>query len=333
MTETTKPVLPLFGDDAVAPARRLVRVTRQTHILTPSPTSPGVYGLDLTAGCLHGCPYCYIRSSPRWPGEGRVLFDPFSAANLEQALASLKETPRQVVLSPASDPLPRSREVRDEAVRVTAILLQRGIDVTIMTRGYVPRALSALLERYKSRARVEVGLTSLDRLLSRRLEPGAASPRARLRGLARLVKTGVPVSLRLEPLFAGLTDTRENVAPLFDEAAARGVERVVAHYAFLHPAMVETLRAALAPIGWDERILEEYDEGPHFRVGSLGRTTHLPVQVRREGLARIIAWGAERGLRVETGSTQNPDFPRAHAPGDSGVIKAPLSATPAPQPG
>jgi hypothetical protein len=122
------------------------------------------------------------------------------------------------------------------------------------------------------------------------------------------------VYVRFEPLIAGLTDTRENVDPLFDELANRGARQVIAHYAFLHHAMVDPLKRALAPLGWDERLIESYEGGPVFNVGSLGSTKHLPTETRREGLAKVIAWGAERGLLVETGATQNPDFPRQGAP-------------------
>jgi DNA repair photolyase len=262
----------------------------------------------------------------QYPGEGRVFFDPNSAANLAQVLGSLKELPRKVVVSPMSDPLPPSREIREEAVRVIATLLQRGISVLVMTRGAVPRRLIEILAKYRERARVELGLTTLDKKLSRILEPAAASPRGRLRTLSRLVAAEVPTAVRFEPLMSGLTDARDNVARLFDALAERGVERVIAHYLFLHPAMIEPLKRALEPIGWGERIVGQYDSGPMYRIGSVGATRHLPVDARKEGLARVTAWGAERGLVVETGVTQNPDFPRPLS--ESAPIKVQRPATP-----
>lgn len=313
MPHATTPVLPFFDAAAPLPPNRLVRVTRREPILTASPTNPGIFGLDLTAGCLHSCPYCYIRGSARYPGEGQVLFDPYSSANLSQALASMKEVPKQVVLSPTSDPFPTAKEIRAEAVSVVALLLQRGIDVLIMTRGSIPRSLIPVLSKYRERARVDMGLTTLNRKLSRLLEPGAASPTARLRSLARLVAADVPTTVRFEPLIAGLTDTRENVSTLFDELAKRGIDRVIAHYLFLHQAMIDPLKAALGQIGWDERLMESFEGGPRFPVGSLGQAKHLPVGTRREGLASVTSWGAERGISVETGVTQNPDFPRPFA--------------------
>src|SRR3712207_3181478 len=103
------------------PQPALVRVARRGPILRPSPRSAGVYGLDLTAGCPHGCPFCHIRGSPRFPGESRVLFDPRVADRLAEELDGLADPPRLVALSPSSDPLPPVREVRDAAVEVVRV--------------------------------------------------------------------------------------------------------------------------------------------------------------------------------------------------------------------
>src|SRR6478736_6610443 len=85
-------------------APRLHRVARRGPILRPSPMMAGVYGLDLTAGCFHGCPFCHIRDSSRYPGEDRVLFDPFTTERLAEALDAIDLPPAQVVLSPSGDP-------------------------------------------------------------------------------------------------------------------------------------------------------------------------------------------------------------------------------------
>jgi DNA repair photolyase len=324
MPYSLTPVLP-FPDPIDRPARlKIQRVKRRTPILTPSANNPGVFGIDLTAGCLHACPYCFIRGSAKYPGEGQVLFDPFTAENLSQVFGTLRELPKQIVLSPTSDPLPLEREVRAEGIRTINLLLQRGINVLVMTRGFVPRSLIRLMAQYPDRARVELAIMTADRRLSRLLEPGAASPIARLRALQRLSDAKVPVTVRFEPLIAGLTDTRENVEPLFEELARRGAQRVITHYLFLHNAMIARLKSALAPLGWSERLTDSYESGPVFHFGSVGPTKNLPIEIRAQGLAKVKAWGAEWGLLVETGATQNPDFPRPDVVG--GPVTGPRPA-------
>ncbi|MFO0956873.1 MAG: radical SAM protein [Isosphaeraceae bacterium] len=145
--------------------------------------SLGIYGLDLTAGCGHGCTYCYIRGTARYPGEGLMRFDPATQERLVAMLDSMPRPPRQVVMSPASDPLPPDRDVRAEALRVARTLLERGIPVSIMTRGRVGRRMIELLARYPKLARVAVGISTRSRELTWALEPNAAPPDVRLQGI------------------------------------------------------------------------------------------------------------------------------------------------------
>ncbi len=133
-------------------------------------------------------------------------------------------------------------------------------------------------------------------------------PWKRLRAVRALVNSGVNVEVRLEPLIAGLTDSRENLKPLFAAIARTGVRRVVSHYLFLHSSITESLSTALTALECGNDIFEGYVEGPVFDIGSVGRTKHLPGDVRCAGLARLTAWGAEHGLLVETGAAQNPDL-------------------------
>ena len=292
------------------PLPRIVRVARLGPVLRPSPTSAGVYGLDLTAGCAHGCPFCHIRGSSRYPGDGRLLFDPFTTDRLADALDAFDLLPRQVVLSPSSDPFPPIREVRSETLKAVRLLLSRGVAVQIMTRGRFSPTMIELLGRHREHVRVAVAIMTLDKVVSRVLEPRAASPHGRIADLGRLLREGVDVEARLEPLIPGRTDTRENLAPLFDALADAGIRKVVAHYLYLHTAMTESLDEAIAPLGWVEKLRDDFEGGQVFRLGSVGATKHLPLEARRAGFARIIALGAEFGLSVTTGSSQNPDLPR-----------------------
>ncbi len=292
----------------------LLPVGRRGPVLRASSTSEGVYGVDLTAGCGHGCAYCHIRTSSRYPGDARMLFDPYTAETLAAALAEQGEAVRTVVLSPSSDPLPPQRPVRAEAVRVAELVLESGRDLVLMTRGRLPRRLIALLSEYPEQVRVALGMMSLNKGIVRALEPRAASPRGRIRDLERLTRSGVMVEIRLEPLLPGLTDTRDNLAPLLHALANAGATRVVAHYMFMHRDIWPTLQPALDSLGVAESIRAAFQEGPLLSVGSVGTVRNITRDLRREGLARIMSWGAEFGLAVTTGAAQNPDLPRIDPP-------------------
>jgi DNA repair photolyase len=270
-----------------------------------------VFGLDLTAGCLHDCPFCYIQGSARYPGPERVLFDRSASEHLQAALDDLEMRPIQVVLSPMSDPLPADRSVRAAAEAAIDLLLKRGIRVALLTRGRISRALVRRIAKSASLVQVAMAFTTWERALSRLLEPGAATIRGRIRAVGRLLAAGVQVDVRLEPLIPGLNDTPEQVEPLFAAFAEAGIKRVLAHYLFIEPSFVDRLSKTLAPVGWEERLFQLYEGGPVFRIGSLGATKHLPLDTRRAGFAQLSVLGADHGLVVETGSTQNPDLRRA----------------------
>jgi hypothetical protein len=226
--------------------------------------------------------------------------------------------------------LPPLRPVQAETIRVCELALDRGLDLVLLTRGRVPRRLVKLLAAHPDQVRVGIGLFSLDKPLVRRLEPLAASPRGRLRDLVRLATAGVPVEVRLEPLIPGLTDTRENLAPVFRRLADAGITRVVAHYLFLHPGMQADFDAAIAGLPSVPPTAELFEGGALASIGSLGTVKNLPREVRRDGLARIMAMGAEYGLEVSTGATQNPDLPRT--PGGRGRTTRPGPSAPTPPP-
>jgi DNA repair photolyase len=290
-------------------------IGRRGPVLRASTTNPGVYGIDLTSGCGVGCGYCHIRASARYPGEHRLPFDPYTTEATGAALEELGEAVRTVVLSPTSDPLPPYRPVRSEAVRVAERVLESGRELVLMTRGRLPRRLVALLAEHPGRARVALGMMSLNKGIVRALEPRSASPLGRIRDLERLTRSGVEVEVRLEPLLPGLTDTRDNLAPLLHALARVGVSRVVAHYMFLHPAIWPSLAAALEPLGVVEEVRAAFDGGPLLTIGTVGTVRNVAREARREGLARIMSWGAEFGLDVSTGAAQNPDLPRTEPPG------------------
>jgi DNA repair photolyase len=306
----------LFKEEATERRSKpsLTLVARRGPLLRSSPVNPGTYGLDLTAGCDHGCPFCYIQGASRYPGKGRVFFDPRVAERLVDALDALEIQPETVVLSPSSDPLTAQREVRAATDRVIEILLARNVRVAIMTRGRFSRKLIARLAEHRDRVRVAIAFTAWDRKLARTLEPRAGSPRGRIRTLRRLFDAEIPVEVRLEPVIPDLTDTPENLRPLFKALAWSGARSILAHYLFINSAVSTGLAGALTEEGSAEHLADLFEGGPAFTVGTWGTMKHLPRERRQAGLARLSAFAAEQGLLVETGAAQNPDLTRPADP-------------------
>jgi DNA repair photolyase len=242
---------------------------------------------------------------------------------VDEELSRRRALPRAVIISPASDPFPPSSEVQAETIRVVHVLASRGVEAWLMTRGFIrPFALKSLTEHAGS-VKVLVGLTTLDRSMQRLLEQGAASPRLRLRQIARLTQSGIRVQVALDPLFPGLTDTRANLEPVLAELARLGVRKVTAGYLFLRPGITENLQATLQPRGWDDRVLDAYAEGPMLAGDGIAPARYLPRVRRQRGYAALMALASRHGIHVQVSALSNPDF-ASPRPAASEAVQASL---------
>jgi DNA repair photolyase len=291
---------------------RVEIISRKGPVLHASPLGEQgeVLGLNLTRGCVHRCAFCSARAYPTYPGDGVVYLFADTAQRLEAELSRRSHRPRAVHVCPATDPFPPLPEIQAEATRVVEVLAAQGVEAWLMTRGSIRPAALGVLAACRERVRVTVGLTTLDRALQRSLEPLAAPPRLRLRQIARLRDLGIAVQVALDPLVPGLTDTRANMAPLFEALAALGIRQVTASYMFLRPGIRDNLVSALEPLGWADPVLEEFEGGPVLAAGTIAPARYLPKIRRQRGYAALMALAAGYGLAVRVCGTTNPDFGR-----------------------
>ncbi len=317
MARTTAPTV---TPSAFPPARlpRVTRAPRPGTVLHPTALTadPEVLGLNLTRGCAHRCAFCSVRGSPYYGGDDELVLYEDTPARLAAELDARPRLPRAVFVSPATDPFPPLAAVQEEAARVVATLAGRGVEAWLMTRGYVRPAALAVLAAHRVRVRVTMPLTTCDRSLQRLLEPGTAFPRLRLKQLAALRRLGVPVQVALDPLLPGVTDTRENLAPVLAAVAAAGVRRVSASYLFLREGIANHLAAALAPRGFDAVVLGAFAGGPVLTAPGLAAARYLPRARRQRGYGMLMSLAAGYGLTVSVCGLTNPDFagPRPSTP-------------------
>jgi DNA repair photolyase len=223
-------------------------------------------------------------------------------------LAHRKVLPRAVFLSPASDPFPPFTAIQEEAGRVIEILIERGIQPWLMTRGFIRRGVLEVLQRKPDLIRATIAMTTLDRTLQRQLEPLAASPRLRLRQISDLRQRGIAVRVALEPLIPGLTDTREQIEPLLEAVAKAGVQQITAGYLFQRPGIVQNLQPTLALRGIEDEVNEAYETGPWINAPGMASAHYLARSRRQRGYAGIMALASKMGLQVSVSALLNPDF-------------------------
>jgi len=181
-------------------------------------------------GCEHGCVYCYARPTHAWldlsPGldfESRLFAKPDAARLLRRTLGQAKYRPQPIALGTNTDPYqPIERRLRITR-SLLEVCLETGHPVTITTKS--DRVLDDLDLLAAMAARnlvaVAISVTSLDPVLSGKLEPRAAAPAKRLAALGKLAAAGVPTHVSIAPVIPAITDCF--VEEIIQRAAAQGV--------------------------------------------------------------------------------------------------------------
>ncbi|ASJ91452.1 PA0069 family radical SAM protein [Porphyrobacter sp. CACIAM 03H1] len=198
--------------------RTTVTEERPKSILTfnQSPDVPFDRSINAYRGCEHGCVYCFARPthayhdlSPGLDFETKLFAKPEAAALLRKTLAKRGYSPRPIAMGTNTDPYqPIERDWRITR-QILEVCLEARHPVTITTKSdrvMDDADLLAELAREKLVA-VSISVTSLDPVLSAKLEPRCAAPAKRLAALGKLAELGVPVHCSISPIIPAITDT------------------------------------------------------------------------------------------------------------------------------
>lgn len=175
------------------------------------------YCLNVYRGCSHACEYCYVNGYSLMEAASKRDFKRL----LERDLADLEAfnvPPAPLHMSNSTDPFqPLEKTVRHTRLALEAILehQHRFTSITILTKnpllpveeGYAPlfRALAVPgSEQYSDghpRFQVQVSLAFWREEARAAYDPAAPSVESRKEGIRALREAGIPVVLRIDPLF------------------------------------------------------------------------------------------------------------------------------------
>ena len=284
---------------------------RKSNVLTSSSLAclAQIPTINLTAGCAHGCIYCYTQGYSCYPGSERVVIYGDTLQKLKGELGRRRRCPRAVYFSPASDLFQPVPEVLDLGYEILACLLDRGIGVAFLTKGRIPeRHMNLLLSKAKL-VRAQIGLTSLDADIMATFEPHAPSPSVRVAQIKGLIDRGIRTQVRLDPILPGLTDDRESIETLLAALAGAGVETIAASTLFLRPALTSSLKNALLS-GQCRSLIGRFKPTGRLAIHAANSTvTALPPRVRREIHGRVTEIAGRHGIRAKVCACKNPDLP------------------------
>ena len=205
------------GDDPPEKLDTIVTIEAARTIISrnDSPDISFDQSINPYRGCEHGCIYCYARPNHAYVGlspgldfESRLFAKTNAAELLEQELSAPNYKPSTIVLGGVTDvyqPIEREHRITRALLEV---LQRHNHPVGLVTKSQlVLRDLDILAPMAAlGLARVAVSLTSLDRVLSRRMEPRAAAPHRRIEVIRDLTRAGVPVVAMTAPVIPALND-------------------------------------------------------------------------------------------------------------------------------
>ena len=227
-------------DETPQPLRTQLETDTSRTVITynRSPDVPFDRSINPYRGCEHGCTYCYARPTHAWLGlspgldfETRLFYKPDAPQLLQHELSASKYRCQTVCLGANTDayqPIERRTQLTREILQVLA---DCNHPLQIITKSaLIERDLDLLVPMaQKNLCSVSISLTTLDRQLSRRMEPRAAAPQRRLEAIRRLSAVGIPVQVLLAPIIPALND--HELEDMMSEARAAGA--VAARYIFI----------------------------------------------------------------------------------------------------
>ncbi len=213
------------------PFKTEVQIERPRKIITRN-TSPDISfdrSINPYRGCEHGCVYCFARPTHAFMGlsagldfESKLFAKPDAAKLLERELGRSNYSPATIAIGTNTDPYQPVEKKWRIMREVLEVLEACNHPVGIVTKSALILRDIDILSRMAERglAKVALSVTTLDRKLSRGMEPRAATPEKRLETMRQLSEAGIPVSVMAAPLIPGLTDSE--LERILDSSRAAG---------------------------------------------------------------------------------------------------------------
>src|SRR5262245_51096361 len=260
-------------------------------------------------GCVHGCHYCFARRYHTYldlgTGDdfsGVILVKTNAVQILRRELSRPSWRCETVAVGTATDPY----QPIEGRFRLTRGMLEALADArtpaSVVTKGPMVIRDRDVLAGLRDRAAVSVcvSVSTLDTDLWRRLEPGTAPPRQRLRVVAALAAAGIRVGVLLAPIVPGLTTDRANLEAVVRGAAEHGAAFLGAGVLHLEPGVREHFDGFLRA--------EAPELLPMYR--RLYPGTRVPDGVERSLAAAVGELRERYGLPDRPAATPAPDAGR-----------------------
>lgn len=202
-----------------------------------SPDVPYEQSINPYKGCEHGCVYCFARPTHAWLGyssgmdfETEIFHKPDTVEQLAKTFSGRHYRCSAITLGSNTDayqPFERHTRLTRSVLEFMAVCKH---PVSIITKSsLIERDIDILREMAaQNLVNVLVSVTTLDKALSRVMEPRAATPARRLQTIAALQQNNIPVGVLVAPVIPVLTDHElESIVGEVSRAGAASVNYVM----------------------------------------------------------------------------------------------------------
>ena len=187
-------------------------------------------GMNLYRGCTHGCIYCDSRS--KCYGMDHEFTN---VAVKENSIELLKEALRKkrkscmIGTGSMSDPYMSLEKELNYTRRALEVIDNFGFGVTLITKSdLVLRDIDLLSSiNRKSKAVVQMTLTTADDELCKIIEPNVCPTSKRVRALEILRDNNIPTIVWLSPILPFINDTRSNILSLLEMCKSANVKGII----------------------------------------------------------------------------------------------------------
>lgn len=197
-------------------------VTAKT-ILTP-------HSMNIYRGCSHGCIYCDSRSKCyQFSHDFEDIEVKQNAPELLEEALRKKRKRCMIGTGSMCDPyIPLEKDL-ELMRRCLEIIDHHNFGATLITKSdLVLRDLDILTRiNNKTKAVVQMTLTTADDQLCRKIEPGVCPTSRRFEVLQTCHEAGIPTVVWFSPLLPFINDTRENIEGIVEYCARAGVHSII----------------------------------------------------------------------------------------------------------
>lgn len=217
--------------EEIKPFETIEHIERARTIITRN-ESPDIgfdRSINVYRGCEHGCSYCFARPTHNYLGHSagidfeRDIYVKVNAVELlRRELADKRYKPKPIAMGTNTDPYQPAERKHKLTRGVLEVMLETKHPVTITTKSVlVVRDLDILSELAKlNLVNVAISVTSMDHILSRKMEPRASTPEKRLEAIRLLSAAGVPTTIMAAPMIPAINDME--MERILDAGAAQG---------------------------------------------------------------------------------------------------------------